>query len=71
MFGGARLSCFRVMVNYLVVWDQIKAPRGLQSKVTYHPMDVFIVVLAEFCHNRIVQSPYENYFNVCRQHKEK
>ena len=28
-------------------------------------------VLAEFCHNRIVQSPHENYFNVCRQHKEK
>ena len=27
--------------------------------------------LAEFCHNRIVQSPHENYFNVCRQHKEK
>ena len=21
--------------------------------------------------NRIVQSPHENYFNVCRQHKEK
>ena len=28
-------------------------------------------VLAEFRHNRIVQSPHENYFNVCRQHKEK
>ena len=27
--------------------------------------------LAEFRHNRIVQSPDENYFNVCRQHKEK
>ena len=27
--------------------------------------------LAEFCHNKIVQSPHENYFNVCRQHKEK
>ena len=27
--------------------------------------------LAEFRHNRIVQSPHENYFNVCRQHKEK
>ena len=27
--------------------------------------------LAEFRHNKIVQSPYENYFNVCRQHKEK
>ena len=26
--------------------------------------------LAEFSHNRIVQSPQENYFNVCRQHKE-
>ena len=27
--------------------------------------------LAEFRHNKIVQSPHENYFNVCRQHKEK
>ena len=27
--------------------------------------------LAEFRHNRIVQSPQENYFNVCRQLKEK
>ena len=27
--------------------------------------------LAEFRQNRIVQSPHENYFNVCRQHKEK
>ena len=27
--------------------------------------------LAEFCHNKIVQSSHENYFNVCRQHKEK
>ena len=28
-------------------------------------------VLAEFRQNRIVQSPHENYFNVCWQHKEK
>ena len=27
--------------------------------------------LAEFHHNKIVQSSHENYFNVCRQHKEK
>ena len=27
--------------------------------------------LAEFRHNRIMQSPHENYLNVCRQHKEK
>ena len=27
--------------------------------------------LAEFRHNKIMQSPHENYFNVCRQHKEK
>ena len=27
--------------------------------------------LAEFRHNKIVQSPHENYFNVCQQHKEK
>ena len=27
--------------------------------------------LAEFRDNKIVQSPHENYFNVCRQHKEK
>ena len=26
---------------------------------------------AELRHDRIVQSPHENYFNVCRQHKEK
>ena len=25
----------------------------------------------EFRHNRIVQSPHGNYFNVCRQDKEK
>ena len=27
--------------------------------------------LAEFRHNKIVQSPHENYFNVCRQRKER
>ena len=27
--------------------------------------------LAEFHHNKIVQSPHEKYFNVCRQQKEK
>ena len=27
--------------------------------------------LAEFNHNRIVQSHHENYFNACRQLKEK
>ena len=27
--------------------------------------------LAEFRYNRIMQSPHENYFNICRQHKEK
>ena len=27
--------------------------------------------LAEFRHNKIMQSPHKNYFNVCRQHKEK
>ena len=27
--------------------------------------------LAEFRHNKIVQSPHENFFKVCRQHKEK
>ena len=26
--------------------------------------------LAEFRHNRIVRSPHENYFNICRQHKK-
>ena len=26
--------------------------------------------LAEFRHNKILQSPRENYFNVCRQHKK-
>ena len=26
---------------------------------------------AEFRQNRIMQSPHENYFNVCPQHKEK
>ena len=24
----------------------------------------------EFRHNRMVKSPHENYFNVCRQHEE-
>ena len=27
--------------------------------------------LTEFRHNRIVQSPRENYFTVCRRHREK
>ena len=27
--------------------------------------------LAEFRHNRIVQSPHENHFNICRQYEEK
>ena len=27
--------------------------------------------LEEFRHNKIVQSPHENYFNLCSQHKEK
>ena len=29
------------------------------------------LALAEFRHNRIVQSPHENYFDICREHKEK
>ena len=38
-------------------------PRNLIQSVSWS--------LAEFRHNKIVQSPHENYFNVCRQHKEK
>ena len=32
---------------------------------------VHFMDLAEFRHNRIVQSPNENYFKIYRQHKEK
>ena len=43
-------------------FSELKFPSELQS-VSWS--------LAEFRHNKIVQSPHENYFNVCRQHKEK
>ena len=45
------------------------------AKVSYYLERVLVQSvtwsLAEFRHNKIMQSPDENYFNVCRQHKEK
>ena len=41
------------------------------SQLTNYELQSVSWSLAEFRHNKIVQSPHENYFNVCRQHKEK
>ena len=50
------------VLSYFVSYNGILIPDSVQS-VSWS--------LAEFRHNKIVQSPHENYFNVCRQHKEK
>ena len=58
----------------LYVWSVIDSVLGLQSIfVLDFPTTIQSVSwsLAEFRHNKIVQSPHENYFNACRQHKEK
>ena len=63
---------------HLMAWlrDAVNA----KIQVTIHfPMNSAVNIqlqsvswsLPEFRHNKIVQSPHENYFNVCRQHKEK
>ena len=49
-------------------WNEVPASFKLCKQST--PQSVSWS-LAEFRHNKIVQSPHENYFNVCRQHKEK
>ena len=38
-----------------------------ELKVTLLSLKSVLWTLAEFHHNRIVQSPHEDYFNVCRQ----
>ena len=43
----------------------------LQGAVLANVLQSVSWSLVEFRHNKIVQSPHENYFNVCRQHKEK
>ena len=43
----------------------------LHNQATQQELQSLSWSLAEFRHNKIVQSPHENYFNVCRQHKEK
>ena len=48
------------------VWEGITVIFGMSTQLQSVSWS-----LAEFRHNKIVQSPNENYFNVCRQHKEK
>ena len=45
--------------------------RRTSLKANNHHLQSVSWILAEFRHNKIVQSPHENYFNLCRQHKEK
>ena len=58
--AGSKLIKFCVCLSSLQ--SRLQYPTRLQS-VSWS--------LAEFRHNKIVQSPHENYFNICRQHKEK
>ena len=51
-------------------WKSAKYFLWRQSYALERPI-VRSIGLVEFRHNRLVESPHENYLNVCRQHKEK
>ena len=64
--------------EYVIVIDTVPLAPDLFYKDGLHLSDTGLTKLqsvswslAEFRHNKIVQSPHENYFNLCRQHKEK
>ena len=61
---GKIFLCFRNDLNFLSMTPNLS--------ICFHAfLQSVSWSLAEFRHNKIVQSPHENYFNVCRQHKEK
>ena len=65
------MACFELCVSCVVT--QNKDIWNFHGSLTLNKWKLQSVSwsLAEFRHNKIVQSPHENYFNVCRQHKEK
>ena len=56
-----------------VQWRVCSTVRVYSMDLSHHQYGLQSVSwsLAEFRHNKIVQSPHENYFNICLQHKEK
>ena len=59
VFGTGNFPCQSHSLLYFDQMTQIWQVKSVPSTLT------------EIRHNRIVQSPHENYFNVCRQLKEK
>ena len=66
MFGATCYAYYRLK-NFFYLISIV-----MDSKILDQLTDLQSVSwsLAEFCHNKIVQSPHENYFNICRQHKD-
>ena len=64
---SVRSECTPVAANSLSNSDR----SAVTNRSGFLPLQSVSWSLAEFRHNKIVQSPHENYFNVCRQHKEK
>ena len=46
-------------------------PDKLAEKNYSHAYSLFLGFFSEFRHNRFMQSPHENYFNLCQEQKEK
>ena len=53
------------------IFKQPSSQKTIARKLIWRYLQSVSWSLAEFRHNKIVQSPHDNYFNVCRQHKEK
>ena len=51
--------------------DEVDINNQMSQNIKMRTLQSVSWSLAEFRHNKIVQSPHENYFNVCQQHKEK
>ena len=63
-----------IYVLYKNLADKLKVKKKTvndKPEIRFRLLQSVSWILAEFRHNKIVQSPHKNYFNVCRQHKEK
>ena len=64
----------RIIAKVYMCIDKKEKQRPASNYLELHQIKYLKSIswtLAEFGHNRIMQSPHENYFNVSRQHREK
>ena len=52
-------------------FDCYKLNKARQLSLIDYSLKSIPWTLAEFRHNRIMQSPHQEYFKVCREHEEK